>query len=727
MKRAKQGKYQRAGFTLIEILVALALLVSTTALAAPNVMEALDGSEDKADAAQMDYLLASFQMHQAPFFDSHTNPYDMLNPAYQAEDGTIHAEQALNLYLKDVLDPEKEVYIEGVQCVTTQKSEKDGASVFKAESSGDKLWISCRMDGNRSNAEIRIPAADHLDYEYSTGGSIRWGDTLLYIGDYENLETRFVTGTCQDYRMEAGFYYDNYVHQDNDHKSHMGIAFNYLDDENFCMIDLELKNGTKKIAVYQIQNGIWKTLMSDSNVPKIFDVQGNEDFSNEVKFDSKVEVVNSESGKTSITFWMKPEGGSYQEIFAESFSISDEKKSSRYGFYIGEPSGNGNSTEFTLLKEEDLPNSVDQEDVSTYVYENVQIQLLKYPTFICEGEEDGGGTGNPEPSSVSVTSVDFTGNGVTAKLSRALRADEEIQYLFYNKSNDKEGKWGTSSRFGGSDNKAMVSIRILREGSVVFGPRIFTKQVEFEVVEFVYSLMESKITMSGSNPIEYEWVSEINVYSTPESGMESDQEAIDYEFDLAQSGWLWAREYADSGQVGDWSSTPWIGTDEFNDSKLVKDGSRISFSGSLPSVLSVEYRLNNGSWIQSRPTPTSDRDIIQARVMYQGQQVSQMIRYASDTTGSDVSGPIITIDVDTKFKKTGNVWVYDGCDISIRTNENVTLTGDLVTSIGVGQEILYSYDKKVTELSFTATNDLNKDTPVNISLITDRENVVFGN
>lgn len=72
--------HKSLGFTLIEVIIALALLVSTTALAAPNVMTALDGSEDKADAAQMDYLLASFQMHQAPFNNEHTSQYDLLKP-----------------------------------------------------------------------------------------------------------------------------------------------------------------------------------------------------------------------------------------------------------------------------------------------------------------------------------------------------------------------------------------------------------------------------------------------------------------------------------------------------------------------------------------------------------------------------------------------------------------------------------------------------------------------
>ncbi len=738
--------HQRLGFTLIEVIVALALLVSTTALAAPNVMAALDGSEDKADAAQMDYLLASFQMHQAPFNDEHTNQYDLLKPdnvEYTTDaDGNITnveikagaAVETLNLFLQDaMLDPTSDVYIEGVQCVTTEKSSKGGKPIFQAEESNGMLYIVCKSgDGNRSNAEIRIPGIDHISYNYSTGEQIRWGDSLLYIGDYENLESRFVSGQCQDYQMEAGFQFDNFDHTAQDHKSRMGLIFNYIDDQNFCLIDLELKNGSKQINIYQVstepgQSPIWKELDKNINVNNAFDLPGNQDYEKSISFRVRMTVWNSETDQSKVKLELAQAGvnnGNFDEIFSKSFSIAEDKKSSQYAFYIGEPDGNQIEQDGIVIENRDFDaDPVDPEDPSTFQYENVQIQLLAYPSFICEGEDGsfnpGGESGSAEPTAIAVTTVDFTDTGVTARLSRLLKTDEEIQYQFFNKTNDNEGKWGTSSSFGGSDNKTKVNIRILRNGSEVFEPKIYYKATEFELVNFSYSLIEPEIMISGLNSIEYKWKLGIDAYSTPASGIESDANEVDYVLDSTQSGWLWAREYVDGGQGGNWSATPWIGTDEFNDGKLSKEDSKVSYQGSLPSSLIIEYKLNDGEWNTSKPTVSSQSDVVWSRVMYGKQQVSQLTRYSNSLSGSDATRPIITVTVDVKKNDTGS-------DVIITSNEMVTITGDIRATLNPGEKLTKSYNKQKTSLGFTATDRSNNETQVTISLTTDQQDVIFG-
>lgn len=683
------------GFTLIEILVALALLVSTTALAAPNVMEALDGSQNKADAAQMDYLLASFQMHQAPFYDPHTNPYDMLNPAYQLEDGSIDAEQALDLYLKDVLDSSKDVYIEGVQCVTTEESLKDGEPVFQAESSGGMLWISCRMDGNRSNAETRIPTADHEDYIYSTGEGIRWGDSLLYIGDYENLESRFVAGQCLDYQMEAGFHFDNHVHQAGDHKSHMGVVFNYLDDDNFCLLDLELKNGTKKMSVYQVNNGTWTELAKNINIAQNYNLPGNKDYVNELTFRTRMTVWNSESGVSTVKLELAQagvSGGNYSEVFTQSFSIAEEKKSSQYAFYIGEPDGNQIKQDGVIIAYKDFDDDpVDPDDPSTFVYEDVQIQLLAYPSFLCENEDgtfsNGGGAGNEEPEPISVTTVDFSDLGVTAHLSRSLTTDEEIEYQFFNKNNGNANGWDDSPIFGGNDGMTKVEIRILRNGSIVYGPQLFETEAVTSTYgtpswTFNYNNVNQPITITSSDTqfdVEYKWNEGVSNSTEPAESTDADYSSSMHQYSPpslgSSTGWLWARDYDQDGH-GEWNGTPWVGRNMFDDGDLAGtmtgSGYQVSYSNSLPGMNIQYLGGSNGSWSTSPPILSSNADVIQARVMHDSTQVS----YTISGSNFDVPGPPadpLLVEVKIRYQNKNFSYVTftttNDCVISYQTDK----------------------------------------------------------
>jgi|GEM_PF-3155388 len=696
------------GFTLIEVLMILALLGSATALAAPNVMEALDGSEDKADAAQMDYLLASFQMHQAPFNDEHTSQYDLLKPDnvdYTMDaDGTITnveikagaAVETLNLFLQDaILDSGSEVYIEGVQCVTTEQSSKAGKPIFQAEESGGMLYIICMSgDGNRSNAEIRIPGIDHISYGYSTGEQIRWGDSLLYIGDYENLESRFAVDSCQDYQMEAGFYLDNHIHQAGDHKSHMGLVFNYMDDENFCLIDLELKNGTKKMAVYQVVDGVWSELEKNIGISHDFNLPGNKDYSNDLRFKTRMTVWNSVAGTTTVKLEMAQEGidgGSYDEIFTADYSIADEKKSSQYAFYIGEPAGNQLKQDGVIIGYKDFDDEpVDPEDPSTYEYENVQIQLLAYPTFICEGEDGtfnpGGGSGSEEPTSVSVTGVDFTSTDVTPHFNRSLESNETVEYRFY-KTNGSAWSWDSDSSFSNNTDKTKVEIRILRSGSVVYGPHLFEKEAvgaSYGQPSFVYNYNNDNqpITIVASDSqfdVEYRWNEGLS-----NSSMPSQSTTADYSSDLNQysphslgskTGWLWAREYDETGH-GEWTGTPWVGRNQFDNSDLTgtmtSSGYEVSYNGSLSGMV-VEYLGgSNGSWHTNKPILSSNTQIVQARVMYNGEQISYTI---SGSNFNVPESPVESLLVEVKIRYQNKNFSYvtfttsNDCSISYQTDK----------------------------------------------------------
>ncbi len=684
---------ERMGFTLIELMVVLALLGSATALAAPNVMDAFDGSKDKADAAQMDFLLNAFQMRQAPFYDSHTNAYDMLNPAYANADGTQDAEQALNLFLADVQDASSDVYIEGVQCVTKEQAKmNDGTPVFQAESSDEMLWISCKMDGNRSNAEIRIPGTNQIAYEYSAGEGIRWGDSLLYIGDYENLESRFVADTCMDYQLEAGFHLDNQVHQNGDHKSHMGLIFNYIDDQNFCLIDLQLKNGTKQMNVYQVVNGSWSELDKNIGIGQDYNLPGNRDYTNNIEFHTRMTVWNSVSGISKVKVEMAQigvDGGNYDEVFTRSYSIADSEKSSQYAFYIGEPAGNQLKEDGVIIGYKDQNESIDPDDPATYEYEDVQIQLLSYPTFLCANEDgsyDEGGSSGDE-TSITITEPDFYSNYVAAHSTPSVDVsnEEKFQYQFY-KNGSWQSDWDDSGDFTAGVDKDKVRIRVLRSTSVAAGPAEFEKGsagADFGIPSFTYNYNNDNtpITIMGTeNSIEYLWIDGISNDTQPgdgENGTESGMNQISPSGLGSKTGWLWAREY-DSDGHGSWVETPWVGSDEFDDPGLTgiltgegyKVICNISFSGMILEYLGG----SNSAWGTNSPIIPLGTETVRARVKYNGTQVSYEIQNSDFNVPEEPESDPFSVEVIVRYQNSNFSKVTftptDNCVIEYQTDKS---------------------------------------------------------
>ncbi|BES66685.1 hypothetical protein SANA_31240 [Gottschalkiaceae bacterium SANA] len=766
-KRRRLNLKEKLGFTLIEVLLVLALLGSAIALAVPNFMDAFDGSKDKADAAQMDFLLNGFQSRQAPFYDSHTNLYDMLNPAYANEDGTQDAEQALNLYLRDVLNPSSEVYIEGVQCVTKEQATmNDGSSVFKAESNNDKLWISCKLDNNRSNAEIRIPEPQSEDNEYSAGANIRWGDSLLYIGDFENLEARFTSGTCDDYQMAAGFQYDNHVHQDGDHKSHMGLVFNYLDDGNFFLLDLELKNGSKKINVYQVVDGLWSERDKNIGIGQNYNLPGNKDYTDDIEFHARMTVWNSVNGKSTVKLELAQvgiAGGSYDEVFTKEYSVEENQKSSQYAFYIGEPDGNQLKQDGVIIGYKDINDPrrgeymttdssddrpVDPEDPSTYQYGDVQIQLLSYPTFLCakeDGTYDEEDPSSGEERTIIITEPDFEADQVVAHSTPSLDAskNEKFQYQFY-KNGSWLSTWDDSGDFTAGVDEDRIRIRVLRSSSIVAGPEEFEKAVgvTYETPSFTYNYNShtSPITIKvDDNFVEYLWVDGIANDSQPgdnESGTRTGMNQISPAGLGSKTGWLWARDYDENGHGG-WVTTPWINMDTLSALvwQEVPDLATKTITCSS-SQLSNEFQVKvsefaEGPWtdsiVISNVMNEADTTVYSAVTWNSpsGEEPRVSNRIEKTFTGdyvvpvepTDQVAPIITVKISPIVRTAGPNKFYDGCILSISTNEKVSLVGSFNINLTPENPLERTYGKTDTPtLTFIASDDAGNKTTVTITL-----------
>ena len=204
----KKNQKNRIGFTLIELILVLGLVTTLGALAAPQFTDVFDHSKDQADIAQMDQILAAFQLEQAPFYEGHDGDYDLLkaeNVSYVREGGKIvdtivdpdQAEKTLQAFLNNVVKPGSDVYMEGAKCVKTEKTHvtKGGEqiSVFEAKLNKEKtgLKIVCRADKNESSIELPLPGLNKpIDDVYSDGEMIN--GTWMIIGDDDRLRADYV-------------------------------------------------------------------------------------------------------------------------------------------------------------------------------------------------------------------------------------------------------------------------------------------------------------------------------------------------------------------------------------------------------------------------------------------------------------------------------------------------------------------------------------------------------
>jgi prepilin-type N-terminal cleavage/methylation domain-containing protein len=190
------------GFTLIELILVLGLLTAMGAMAAPQFMAVLDHGKNDADVAQMDQLMVAFQLEQAPFFESHDHDFDLLklDNIMTIDDGKGNlttkvyperAVQTLQAFLNATFDPNHEVYMKDLKCLTTEDVTGENGVVFRAVlTGGNTLKIVCDADQNESSIVLIIPKTDTIAYEYSHGEPAE--GTWMIIGDDDRLRADYV-------------------------------------------------------------------------------------------------------------------------------------------------------------------------------------------------------------------------------------------------------------------------------------------------------------------------------------------------------------------------------------------------------------------------------------------------------------------------------------------------------------------------------------------------------
>ncbi len=195
----------KQGFTLIEMILVMGLVLTLGAMAAPQFTDVFDKSKDKADIAQMDQILAAFQMQQGMVFDNHAGDYDMANPKfidYQTDDEgnrtaalqSEAAEKALNIFLMDVLtSPGSAVYMEGVKSARDGKMPTKDDLIYKVAASSTHVWLIHKVPFGpdlESNVKVRIPGVKVVEYEYSEGDPVN--GTWHIVGDDDRLRADYV-------------------------------------------------------------------------------------------------------------------------------------------------------------------------------------------------------------------------------------------------------------------------------------------------------------------------------------------------------------------------------------------------------------------------------------------------------------------------------------------------------------------------------------------------------
>ena len=196
---------KKQGFTLIEMILVMGLVLTLGAMAAPQFTDVFDKSKDKADIAQMDQILAAFQMQQGIAFDSHTGHYDMANPKfidYQSdEEGkrtavlqSKAAEKALETFLKDALtSPGSAVYMEGVKSARDGKTPTKDDLIYEVAASSSHVWLTHKITFGadlESSVKVRIPGVSILDEPYLQGDLDN--GTWFVIGDDDRLRADYV-------------------------------------------------------------------------------------------------------------------------------------------------------------------------------------------------------------------------------------------------------------------------------------------------------------------------------------------------------------------------------------------------------------------------------------------------------------------------------------------------------------------------------------------------------
>ena len=180
-------KYIR-GFTLVELIIILALLASATAVAAPNIFGAERKAEEEACRDQMDLILNGFQAQQF----SSTSTYAFSSLA----DG----ETKLNAYIANATD--------SIQYINADMSEpahcpSDLPTDYQAKIIDDKLFVYCPNHDVVSHSSLAARKEKNDTTAYTNLDSWTSSDGNWIVGDHESFFVLPIED--QYYHMEIGF------------------------------------------------------------------------------------------------------------------------------------------------------------------------------------------------------------------------------------------------------------------------------------------------------------------------------------------------------------------------------------------------------------------------------------------------------------------------------------------------------------------------------------------
>jgi type II secretory pathway pseudopilin PulG len=219
---------RKNGFTLIEVVLIIALLGSIIAIAAPSIFGADGKAKIEACQDQMDFILNGFQTHQ---FDS-KSPY--------AFGDLTDGEDKLNAYIAKAIDSSEYINIgfeDQVVCPSNTPT------AYEAAIKDEKLFVYCPTHDVYSHGSLspRPPKSDPTKYTTLE----KWinTDNNWIVGDHES----FFVLPIQDqyYHMEIGFQlfpYDN--ESGTDEPGDSIYEYHYDDPEWYLEIPTDLYDVT---------------------------------------------------------------------------------------------------------------------------------------------------------------------------------------------------------------------------------------------------------------------------------------------------------------------------------------------------------------------------------------------------------------------------------------------------------------------------------------------------
>lgn len=216
---------QRRGFTLIELIIVIALLTSVTAVAAPSFFSTEDKAEMEACQDQMDFILNGFQSYQ---YDS-----ESIYSYREVTDGQAR----LTTFINNATDPVLYAaagFTEQVQCPSGLTTE------YQAVIQDDKLYVYCSTHDVYSHAFLTGRPVPPDTTVYTNLDKWTNTDDNWIVGDHESFFVLPIED--QYYHMEIGFQlfkYDDGDEKKGDDADDPVYDYHYSDDDWYQPIPTE--------------------------------------------------------------------------------------------------------------------------------------------------------------------------------------------------------------------------------------------------------------------------------------------------------------------------------------------------------------------------------------------------------------------------------------------------------------------------------------------------------